>query len=277
MQATLDDLSTVPLDDVLDGVERRLGRQLKRQDGHFSKHNGTAGFRTDESTWVRLAWRRTAEIDTQAWTGFEAAAAIEGVPRPEWLAAAVWTDEARGVVWRADEMTLVEGGALSATGDITVDPGLPEQWWTDLRAALTNLAEHSTDRVSMGQTHLSRRIHDVYGEDIDTAITDWACAHGDVGYANLCGPRLALIDWESWGMGPVGWDAACLWSTSLTVPALAERVQSLFSDILSTRSGKLSQLLLCANVERAYRRTGTKAPLTDSMATIAESLLRELR
>lgn len=277
MQATLDDLSTVPLDDVLDDVERRLGRQLKREDGHFSKYNGTAGFQTDKETWVRLAWRRTERIDTQAWTGFEAAAAIEGVPRPEWSAAAVWTDRTRGVVWRADEMTLVEGGALSATGDITADPGLPEQWWIDLRTALSNLAEHSTDRVSMGQAHLTRRIHEVYGKDIDTTITDWACAHGDLGYANLCGPRLSIIDWESWGMGPVGWDAACLWSASLTVPALTERVQVLFSDVLSTHSGKLSRLLLCANVERAFRRTGQKAPLTDTMADVATSLIRELR
>lgn len=277
MQATLDDLSTIPLDDVLDDVERRLGRQLKREDGHFSKYNGTAGFRTDEGTWVRVAWRRTEKIDTQAWTGFEAAAAIDGVPRPEWSAAALWTDHTLGVVWRADEMTLVEDGALSATGDITEDPGLPEQWWIDLRTALTNLAEHSTDRVSMGQSHLTRRIHEVYGDDIDTTITDWVCAHGDLGFANLCGPRLSIIDWESWGMGPVGWDAACLWSASLAVPTIAERVLSLFSDEVSSRSGKLSRLLLCANVERAYRRTGRKAPLTDTMATIAESLLRELR
>lgn len=277
MQATLDDLSTVPLDDVLDDVERRLGRQLKREDSRFSKYNGTAGFRTDEATWVRLAWRRTEKIDTQAWTGFEAAAAIEGVPRPEWSAAAVWTDRTRGVVWRADEMTLVEDGALSATGDITADPRLPEQWWIDLRTALINLAEHSTDRVSMSQAHLTRRIHEVYGKAIDTTITDWACAHGDLGYANLCGPNLTIIDWESWGMGPVGWDAACLWSASLTVPALTDRVQALFSDVLSTRSGKLSRLLLCANVERAFRRTSTKAPLTDTMAIAAEQLLSELR
>ncbi|MER6132111.1 aminoglycoside phosphotransferase [Streptomyces sp. NPDC001815] len=277
MQATLDDLSTVPLDDVLDDVERRLGRQLKREDGHFSKYNGTAGFRTAEATWVRLAFRRTEKIDTQAWTGFEAAAAIEGVPRPEWSAAAVWTDPARGVVWRADEMTLVEDGALSTTGDITADPGLPEQWWIDLRTALVSLSGHSTDRVSMGQAHLTQRIHEVYGKDIDTTINDWACAHGDLGYANLCGPSLSIIDWESWGMGPVGWDAACLWSASLTVPTLGERVQGLFSDVLSTRSGVLSRLLLCANVERAFRRTGRKAPLTDTMADVAASLLRELR
>ena len=98
MHVTLDDLSTVPLDDILEDVERRLGHQLNRQDGHFSKHNGTAGFPTTEATWVRLTWRRADTIDTQAWTGFEAAASIQGVPRPEWSAAAVWTDSGRGVV-----------------------------------------------------------------------------------------------------------------------------------------------------------------------------------
>lgn len=66
-------------------------------------------------------------------------------------------------------------------------------------------------------------------------------------------------------------------SASLTVPALAERVQTLFSDVLSTRGGKLSRLLLCANVERSFRRTGRKAPLTDTMAELAASLIRELQ
>ncbi|QNA78250.1 aminoglycoside phosphotransferase [Streptomyces sp. So13.3] len=277
MPLDLDDLSTVPLDDVLERVEQRLGRQLKRQDGHYSQWNGTAGFPTDADTWIRLAWRRTEKINTQAWTGFEAAAAIEGVPRPQWSAAAVWSDASRGIVWRADEMTLTSDPALSSTGDIAADPHLSEQWWADLHSALFNLAGHSTDRVAMGQTHLSARIHEIYGDQVDTTITDWACAHGDLGYANLCGPRLTIIDWESWGMGPVGWDAACLWSASLAIPALAERILILFEDVLATRTGRLSRLLLCANTARAFRRTGKPAPQTKTMAAVAESLLTELR
>ncbi|MEU6254323.1 aminoglycoside phosphotransferase [Streptomyces sp. NPDC047043] len=276
MQPSLENLSTVPIDDVLDSAEQRLGRQLKRQDGHYSKYNGSAGFPTDTGTWVRLAWRRPDKLNTQAWTGFEAAAAITGVPRPEWFAAASWTDLRREVVWRIDEMTRMDGGALSSSGDIGADPQLPDQWWSDLHAALTSLAGHTTDRVSMSQTHLTSRIQEVYGDEIDTTITDWACAHGDLGYANLCGPSLGILDWESWGMGPVGWDAACLWTASLPVPHLAERVLSLFDDVLSTRTGRLSRLLLCANTARAFKRTGTPGPQTDTMTAVAESLLREL-
>lgn len=276
MLPPMDDLSTVPLDDVLDTVERRLDLRLKRQDGHYSKYNGTAGFPTDAGTWVRLAWRRTRKINTQAWTGFEAAASIEGVPRPEWSAAAVWTDTSRGLIWRADEMTLIEDGALSSTADVATDPLLPEQWWTDLHSALTNLAGHTTNRVCMSQIHLSSRIHEIYGEHVDTTITDWSCAHGDLGYANLSGPRLSILDWESWGMAPTGWDAACLWNASLTVPALADRVLSLFDGVLSTRSGRLSRLLLCANTARAFKRTGVRAPLTEEMTALADVLLDQL-
>ncbi|NEA55585.1 aminoglycoside phosphotransferase [Streptomyces sp. SID13666] len=277
MQLNLDDLSTVPLDDVLETVERRLGRQLKRQDGRYSRWNGTAGFPTDAATWIRLAWRRTEKLNTHAWNGYEAAAAIQGVPRPQWLAATIWSDPTRDVVWRGDEMTLAGDPALSQTGDITTDPHLPDQWWTDLQASLSNLAAHPTDRVAMGQAHLTARIQEIYGDQVDTTITDWACAHGDLGYANLCGPQLTIIDWESWGRAPVGWDAACLWSASLAVPTLADRVLTLFDDALSTRSGRLSRLLLCANTARAFRRTGRPAPQTEAMASVAQTLLSEIR
>lgn len=276
MQPSMDDLSTIPINDVLDQTEQRLALQLKRQDGHYSKYNGTAGFPTDTGSWVRLAWRRPGRLDIQSWTGFEAAAAIQDVPRPMWSAAASWSDPVRQVVWRADEMTRVDAAALSATADITTDPDLPDQWWHDLKAALTNLAAYETNRIAMGQAHLTTRIHEIYGERVDTTIADWACAHGDLGYANLCGRELAILDWESWGMAPVGWDAACLWNASLAVPGLAARVESTFSDVLDTRSGRLSQLLLCANVARAFRRTGTSGPHTMCMAATADMLLREL-
>lgn len=276
MPPSMDDLSTVPINDVLDQAEHRLTLQLKRQDGHYSKYNGTAGFPTDTGSWVRLAWRRPDRFDADSWSGFEAAAAIQDVPRPTWSAAASWSDPGRQVVWRADEMTRIDAPALSSTADITTDPHLPDQWWTDLRAALTNLAAYKTSRTAMSQAHLTARIHEIYGDNVDTAITDWACAHGDLGYANLCGPELAILDWESWGMAPVGWDVACLWNASLSVPGLAARVESTFADALDTRSGRLSRLLLCANVARAFRRSGTPSPLTTRMEAIADSLLDAL-
>ncbi|MFE2726479.1 aminoglycoside phosphotransferase [Kitasatospora sp. NPDC059327] len=276
MQQNLDDLSTVDLEEVLDTTESRLGCTLQRKAGHYSAHNGSAGFPTAAGTWVRLAWRRPDRLNGQRWTGFEAAAALTGVPRPEWFAAASWTDTRRGVVWRADEMTHIPARSISHRADLGSDPNLPERWWTDLRAALDALGGHTTDRLCMSQAHLTARIREIYGDTVDTAVTDWACAHGDLGWANLCGPDLAVLDWEDWGNAPVGLDAACLWAASLPQPAVAEKVLDLFADVLTSRSGRLSRLLLCANTARAYKRTGTLGPLTDAMARTADELLAEL-
>lgn len=130
----------------------------------------------------------------------------------------------------------------------------------------------------MEQGHLTRRVREIYGPDIDTRIPDedWVCAHGDLGYANLTGPELMLLDWESWGRAPRGWDAACMWSASLGVPKMAEQVRVRFDAVLSTRAGRLCRLLLCANVARAARRTGRTPPIGPVMEQTAKTLLAEL-
>ncbi|MFD5877522.1 hypothetical protein [Streptomyces yangpuensis] len=85
-----------------------------------------------------------------------------------------------------------------------------------------------------------------------------------------------MLDWESWGLAPVGYDAACLWSASLAVPLLSERVLAEFSDVLETRPGLLSRLMLCANIERAQRRTGKTTPVTERAREAASDLLSSL-
>jgi hypothetical protein len=69
---------------------------------------------------------------------------------------------------------------------------------------------------------------------------------------------------------------AAEWSASLGVPALAGRVLTEFADVLATRDGRLSRLLLCANVARAHEQTGRATALTAPMAQAAASLLRDL-
>lgn len=276
LQATLFDLSKAPHDDVLDTTEARLCLTLDRAAGHYSARNGTAGFPTEAGTWVRLAWHRPAEVNAEALTGIEAALGLDQIPRPLWRSAATWYDDDRKVVWRADEMTRVADPAVSGTGSVTTDPGLPDTWWADLKAASKSLSAYKTPRVCMTQEHLSRRIAEVYGDELDTTITDWATVHGDLGWANVCGPTLTLIDWESWGRGPAALDAATLWVASLQVPSLAAKVLEVFDEVLSTRTGRLVQLMQCANVARAFKRTSQKGPLTDIMSAITPELLTEL-
>ena len=275
----LDDLSSVDIHDVIGQAEQRLRRGLDREGAHYSRFNGTAGFHTDADTWVRLSFRRDTRFDAPSWTGAEeAAATLSGVPKPAWIAAATWSDPERGVVWKAEESSLAPSQAVSGGADLVEDPRLPETWWASLRDGLAALAAHTTDRVALEQGHLTRRVHEVYGSGVDTRVPEeaWACAHGDLGYANLTGPELVLLDWESWGMAPLGWDAACLWASSLGVPEIADRVVAEFAEQLATRSGLLCRLLLCANVARATLRTKKELPLSGVMTRTADTLLSEL-
>ncbi|MBT2408457.1 MULTISPECIES: hypothetical protein [unclassified Streptomyces] len=174
-------------------------------------------------------------------------------------------------------MSRATGLAVSATGTVDQDPNLPaDWWWAELRRALAALSGHHTDRACMRHEHLTGRIREVYSDTVDTTITDWACAHGDIGWANLTDPTLTLLDWEGWGRAPVGYDAACLRSASLPVPTLAARVLTEFHDVLDTRADRLSRLMPSANVERARRRSGKTTPLTAPAQEAARQLLASL-
>lgn len=130
---------------------------------------------------------------------------------------------------------------MHPSGVLDADPGLPDAWWTDLAASLSALAGYRTERVGMRQDHLTRRIGQVFGDrDLDTTINEWSSAHADLHWGNVTAPEFALLDWEDWGAGPRGLDAATLWGHSLRVPAVADRVQCEHADDLGSRSGHLA-------------------------------------
>jgi hypothetical protein len=86
----------------------------------------TAGFRTDADTWVRVQWRRPWKIHGQSWAGPECASVLRGVAKPDWFQTTLWHDDARKVVWRADEMELVTAAAINSTEVIATEPQLSE-------------------------------------------------------------------------------------------------------------------------------------------------------
>jgi hypothetical protein len=269
------DLRADPHEDVFDEVEVWLRVRLDRAGAAYGRSGATVGARTDRGTWVRVAWRRPWKIGP-AWTGLEHASALRGVSRPELIRSVRWRDAARELVWRADELELVASAPVEAGGVVTAMPELGEAWWNDLRSSLAALAVFATERVGMPQAHLSRRIGEVFGDAVDTAVDEWATAHADLHWANLTAPECRLLDWEDWGRGPRGLDAATLWGHSLLVPALADRVLEEFDEDLSTRSGRLARLLFCANVLRLARRATVPSPLAEPARKAADDLLSSM-
>jgi hypothetical protein len=265
------------LDDVRAEVEKALDVKLDETTAAYGQ-GSTVGYATTAGTWVRLAWSNPHEIHGQSWTGIEIASAIRGVRKPELYRSYRWVDNERSVVWRADETELVLWRAIHSTGVIDTQPDLTKPWWSDLKASLGALATVSTERVAMPQHHLTRRIMQVFGDEgLDTEVDEWTTAHADLHFGNLTAPECYLLDWEGWGRGPRGLDAATLWGHSLLVPSVAHRVQVEFADDLNARSGLLAQLLFCANVIRLNRGKPKPSPLLPVAETQSARVIRALQ
>ena len=134
-------------------------------------------------------------------------------------------------------MELVSSPVIDFTGVIATEPVLAEAWWASLRKSLAALAEHQTERVGVRQDHPTRRINQVFPDEVDTTVDEWVTAQADLHWGNLTVPECCLLDWEDWGVAPRGRDAVSLWGVSLRVPALAAHVQREFQTDLETRSG----------------------------------------
>ena len=54
--------------------------------------------------------------------------------------------------------------------------------------------------------------------EIDHAVFDqvtWTTTHSDLHWGNVTGPELCVLDWESWGRAPAGYDTSILLCASL--------------------------------------------------------------
>lgn len=126
-------------EDVLDRVERVLEVRLDRSSVVYGRYGATEGFPTSRDTWVRVERRQRWRINSAVWVGWEAAATIRGVKKPDWYQSATWTDQGRDVVWRADEVGLITAPIV---GDLATAATLPDSWWAGLRDSLAALAAH---------------------------------------------------------------------------------------------------------------------------------------
>src|SRR5205807_245663 len=90
--------------------------------------------------------------------------------------------------------------------------------------------------------------------ELDTKVPAWSTAHADIQWSNLTSPNLYILDWERWGMAPVGYDAATLYISSLTVPPVAARVRQEFADALDTPAGRFSELVVASEFLQGMQR-----------------------
>ncbi|MGQ0841747.1 phosphotransferase [Actinokineospora sp.] len=200
--------------------------------------------------WLRVVSQEPQWAQGDSWTGTLDADQIADVSKPRVLDVHEWDDGRRQ---RAEVMTLMAGQVCSPTDDLRSPPALSDQWWSDLARNLDTLARTSTDRINSDQDAVTARIRERFGSAVDTTVEEWETVHGDLHWSNLVHPHFGLLDWELWGRGPAGTDAATLFCYSLLVPAAADKVRSVFADALDSPTGRIAQLTVIA---RLLRRIG---------------------
>lgn len=219
--------------------------------------------------WLRVLSEQPQWAHGHAWTGNADADHLHGLPKPRMLGVHEWT-EGDWRRQRAEVMTLLHGTPCSPTD--TARPGIDpsDDWWNGLRDALRNLASAPTPRVSTDQEKVDLRVHAAFGSEVEVRIQRWETVHGDLHWANLLDP-LGILDWELWGCGPVGTDAATLYCYSLPVPVLARKVRDRFP-VLDTPDGRRAQLYVAA---RLLHRTelGDHPHLAGPLRHLATQLL----
>ncbi|WP_131769689.1 hypothetical protein [Candidatus Protofrankia californiensis] len=271
------DLRDTRIPDVIDYCKEVLSVDLDTENPAFGWGGKSVGFRTSRGTWVKILFRPSDLLNEWTWTGEECASVLTGISKPQLLRSIRWSDGQRELVWRADETTRVDSPVISSTPEIRDYPqGLSADWWNDLRESLSALAGKKTTRVGVRQDLINRRVREYAGEAVDPSVDEWMPAHADVHWANLTAPTMTLLDWEGWGLGPRGLDAATLWVFSLLVPAVAKRVSEEFADDLSCRSGKIAQLFMCVELLKMVRNFGDHPDLEKPLTREADRLVVEL-
>lgn len=200
----------------------------------------------------------------------EAAAwGIARAPMPTLIESVDWT--ANNVEWRALRTTLapsptllqyMQAGGVSLAHD--------DRWIAALRDALEGVAATPTAFPRRTSEYVAGSILDRFGPDAPGVASEWRTAHADLSWSNVTVPELTLLDWETWGLMPRGYDAAYLIVHSLDDPLLMRRLESAFEEDLSTESGRIARLLACAEV---LNRMKLESPAAAS-ARLVEDIAR---
>ncbi|MGI8308128.1 aminoglycoside phosphotransferase [Saccharopolyspora hattusasensis] len=196
--------------------------------------------------WLRVVSEFPEWAHGEFWTGNTDANALPpSIPRPRVLDTVEW---AEGRQQRAELATRLQGRPCSATDAPTNHLRLDPAWWAALRRTLATLAATPTHRIHANQEWVSHRIRSAFGDQLDAHVGQWETVHSDLHWNNLLQPEFGLLDWEGWGRGPAGTDAATLLCCSVLAPTTYRDVRAIFRDVLDSPTGRVAQLYATARL-----------------------------
>ena len=224
------------------------------------------------ASWLRLVAAPVDKAGGKLWEG--TAMASESVPaavhRPALYGLHDEADDQ--FAYRAELTGFVDSPVCSADPVLREELELPAAWWASLRGDLELLATARTDRVAVRQEYADRAVPKFTGHPAPQ-VSEWVTVHGDLHFANLILDGPVLLDWEGWGIGPAGYDAALLYAYSLLAPNTASRIRAEFADVLDSPSGRTALLIVATELLQSASR-GDHPDLVEPLHRLVEDVTR---
>ncbi len=245
---------------------RRIG-SVKR--GYVGRHVGAKVRGRDGM----IAWLKVGGVyarDIRFFMGEPDAGKLVGVPKPALIANLEWTHDM--VTWGARLMTFVADPIVERNpwaGTRAAQIG--EAWIAKLRLALDELAQAETKRIACDPVTLRTVVEDRYGA-VAPARREWYPAHCDLNWNNLTAPELVILDWESWGLAPPGYDVAMLLAYSANDAALVSRLERGFAGTLARRSVQATQLYVLDLLVNSSGKGWLDPQLHDPLARMLDAV-----
>lgn len=262
--------------DLQKGLDRELARLGATALGDCREgwHRKSLGVRVSwshQARWLRIKARVKGSGSSSLWNGErEAAVFDELVRKPKLLEMCDWDDG--DIEWRSELMTLLEEPIASRTPDLHSPIISDAAWFDDFGRALVAIASVDTDRVTVRQDLVTRRIQALFGLDVDATVRSWVTAHGDINWANVTSHRLWILDWESWGKAPAHIDVAFLLAFSLSESVVSALIRTRFANELSSSEGRLAQRFACAELLHMSSTHGDHPQLVPALNEWAKEL-----
>ncbi|MFF1714405.1 hypothetical protein [Streptomyces sp. NPDC058268] len=218
--------------------------------------------------WLRLQSTPVHKAGGKHWLGAEQAeAAFPTVRRPALISL---HDQTTGdTAFRAELAEFVTAPVCSPEPVLHTELRLPDAWWTSLHAELDTIAATPTDRIAVRQEWIDRAVPKYTGRPAPV-ITHWETAHADLHAANVTSRGPWLLDFEGFGIAPVGYDPAMLYAYSLLAPETAARIRAEFP-VLDTYFGQIVLLVVAAELLQSASR-GDHPELVPALKDMVASL-----
>ncbi|MGW9046816.1 phosphotransferase [Streptomyces lydicus] len=221
--------------------------------------------------WLRLISAPAEQATGKLWEGTkDAAVAFPGVRKPA-LYGIHDGSERDGTAYRAELTAFIDSPACASDPRLNGELELPETWWKSLHTDLETIAATPTERVAVRRQWIDRALPQYAGVPAPVEI-DWATAHGDCHFANLTTSGPTLLDFEGFGLAPVGYDPALLYAYSLLAPRTAARIRAEFP-ILDTPAGQTALLVVAADLLQSASR-GDHPELTEPLHALVASIAK---